>query len=116
MRQTVSKQIRHAALHLAMAAYLFLFLGYVVPHHACEHTACDLHAAAQFAEQADHHAIHNPDICQLCKTHGQLDLLTIDASQALIDESPSTPLVEVNASPESLDLTSLLSRAPPGIA
>lgn len=116
MRQTVSRQIRHAALHLGMAAYLFFFLGYVVPHHACEHTPCDLHTAAQFADQADHHAIHNPDICQLCKTHGQLDLLAFDAAHARIDASPSTFLFELNTSPRSLDVTSLLSRAPPVIA
>lgn len=116
MRQALNRQIRHLALHLGMAAYLFLFLGYVVPHHACEHTACDLHASAQLAEQADHHAVHNPDICQLCKTHGQLDLLALDAANVQIDEPPSTFLPENNASPRSLDGISLLSRAPPIIA
>lgn len=116
MRQTLNKQIRHVALHLGMVAYLFFFLGYVVPHHACEHTPCDLHTAAQFAGQADHHAIHNPDICQLCKTHGQIDLLANNAAYAQIVETPSTVFVEVISSPESHIITSLLSRAPPVIA
>lgn len=99
-----------------MTVYLLFFVGWMVPHHVCDHTPRELHSLGSFTQQGNSHSIHNPELCQLCKTHGQLDL--IDSSVSVgIAAVPQTELVD--QSPlvvETIPLTHLSPRAPPSFA
>ncbi|MCM2272385.1 MAG: hypothetical protein NDJ18_07520 [candidate division Zixibacteria bacterium] len=64
---------------LLMAGYLLLFLAWTVPHHACDHTPKDLQNSSSFASGSPSPDGHHPDLCQICKTHGQLDVVFFDA-------------------------------------
>jgi hypothetical protein len=96
-----------------MAVYLLFFVGWVVPHHVCDHTPRELHWLGSFAEQGESHSIHNPELCQLCKTHGQLDLIDGYISVGITTVPPVEWIIESPLLAETLTLSHLSPRAPP---
>ncbi len=75
--------------YLIMAVYLLLFLAWTVPHHTCDHTPKDLQSSPSLASGSFSLDGHHPDLCQICKTHGQLDVVLFDAI-SLNPIAPST--------------------------
>ena len=116
MRFFLNRQADRSILHPMMALWLFLFLGWIVPHHACDHTPKELHSASKLVNSTDSHSLHNPDLCQLCKTHGQLDLLADLPDIARIESPRTTCTAESQFVLESQLGAALSPRAPPSIA
>lgn len=116
MRLYLDKRTIRMTGHLLMVAYLFVFLGWVVPHHTCDHTPKDLHSASSLGAPAEHHSIHNPDLCQLCKTHGELDFVVVHPTGLEFSADQSILLVRPITLPEQSPDHSLFSRAPPVVA
>lgn len=98
---------------IAMAVYLLLFLVWAVPHHSFEHTPKVLHDTAVLADRAIALSAHNSDLCQLCQTHGQIDLLPIERWQAVVDLPLRTLIVHSEISYSSFILSNTSPRAPP---
>ena len=64
----------------AVAVHFLVFVSVLLPLHAHFCGSGHGHFFTQFADTGHHGGYegHNPDNCQICKTHGQLDIIPFD--------------------------------------
>ncbi len=111
-----SKQSGFQLLRLGLTLYFLVFLAWILPNHALSHEQSNLTDRVAWSPLSNlDHVAHNPDKCQICRTHGQLDAWPVYASSEITfggrDSTSSDPIQAI-----LLPLSGhLCPRAPPQI-
>lgn len=101
-------------MRLGLVVYFLVFLAWILPNHALSHEQANLTDRVTCSPSSNlDHSAHNPDKCQICRTHGQLDAWPVYASLVVRYADAATYSVQQHQ-PTSLAPTGDLSpRAPP---
>jgi hypothetical protein len=103
---------------VALVAYFLVFFAWLLPNHALSHEVRELSRRVVWSEpEVDSPLIgHNPDQCQLCRAHAQMDLWP-GSLAAVIIPIVATSLVIHQDRPTNAGIPLPLSpRAPPATA
>jgi hypothetical protein len=104
-------------LRTALTLYLALFFVSILPGHDLSHAHATFSDRITVADRSAHSGLnsHNADQCQICRTHGQLDAVSVRTGQEI--NRTSRPLVakDSGVAPFSALFSHLSPRSPPAV-